>query len=161
MRDLLILMIMFCLGYSINYSNAIIEECQAVQIPPKEKVETQLVKTAKKEVNKIVTHVTLTCYQPVAAQCNADYLHTADNSEIDLKKLKSGNLKWVAISQDLLWLIPMGSKVKISDEESGKVYGTYIVKDKMNKRWNHRMDILVHPSSDERIYAENIKVELV
>lgn len=111
--------------------------------------------------NKVVTHVTLTCYQPVAAQCNSDYLHTADNSFIDLKKLKKGELKWVAISQDLLWLIPMGSKVKITNEKTGKCYGTFTVKDKMNKRWDHRMDILIHPNSPERIYAENIRVEVV
>ena len=36
-----------------------------------------------------------------------------------------------------------------------------MVKDKMNKRWDHRMDILIHPDSKERIYEENIRVELV
>lgn len=110
---------------------------------------------------KVITHVTLTCYQPVEEQCNSDYLHTADNSFIDLKKLKKGELKWVAISRDLLYLFPLGSKVKITDETTGKCYGTYIVKDKMNKRWDHRMDILIHPDSKERIYEENIRIELV
>lgn len=124
-------------------------------------IETTVKDSQDTKDTKVVTHVTLTCYQPVAAQCNADYLHTADNSFIDLKKLKRGELKWVAISQDLLWLIPMGSKVKITDEKTGKCYGTFTVKDKMNKRWNHRMDILIHPNSPERIYAENIKVEVV
>lgn len=126
------------------------------------KSDVQTVSEPKKvKKSKKITHVTLTCYQPVASQCNADCLHTADNSEIDLKKLKKGEIKWVAVSRDLLSLYPMGSRVKISDETSGKVYGIYQVKDKMNKRWNHRMDILIHPSSSERIYAENIKVELV
>jgi 3D (Asp-Asp-Asp) domain-containing protein len=158
MRGLLILMIMFCFGCSMDCSEATKFQTATT---PNENVETQFIKSVKDKVNKVVTHVTLTCYQPVAEQCDGDYLHTADNSEIDLKKLKSGKLKWVAISQDLLWLIPMGSKVKISDEESGKCYGIYTVKDKMHKRWNHRMDILIHPSSEERIYAENIRVELV
>lgn len=125
------------------------------------KIETTVKDSQETKDTKVVTHVTLTCYQPVAAQCNADYLHTADNSFIDLKKLKRGELKWVAISQDLIWLIPMGSKVKITDEKTGKCYGTFTVKDKMNKRWNHRMDILIHPNSPERIYAENIRVEVV
>ena len=79
----------------------------------------------------------------------------------DLKKLEKGELKWVAISRDLLYLFPLGSTVKITDETTGKCYGTYIVKDKMNKRWDHRMDILIHPDSKERIYEENIRVELV
>lgn len=161
MKDLLIVFVMFICGYTFNSSknidtpnidNQLIED--TIQIYKPASINND-------KSDKVVTHVTLTCYQPVAAQCNDDYLHTADNSYIDLNKLASGDIKWVAISQDLLWLIPMGSKVKITDEKTGKYYGTYIVKDKMNKRWNHRMDILIHPDSDYRIYAEHIRVEVV
>lgn len=31
-----------------------------------------------------ITHVTLTCYQPVKSQCNKEPLVTADGSKIDL-----------------------------------------------------------------------------
>lgn len=163
-KDLLILMILFWIGYSVNESKTMqpktkIELVQNKVQPTKHSKKKQTKKSDNKP--KIITHVTLTCYHPVATQCNADFLHTADNSEIDLKKLKAGDIKWVAISQDLIWMIPMGSKVRITDEASGMCYGTYIVKDKMNKRWEHRMDILMHPSSTEKIYAENIKIEVV
>lgn len=165
-RDLLILMILFWIGYSVNESKTLQEKPKISAMQTKEVQPTKQSKHIKqtpksKEKAKIVTHVTLTCYHPVAAQCNDDFLHTADNSEIDLKKLKAGDIKWVAISQDLLWMIPMGSKVRIYDEASGLYYGTYTVKDKMHKRWEHRMDILMHPSSTERIYAENIRIEVV
>ena len=59
----------------------------------------------KKNKNTI-THVKVTCYQPVEAQCDSDPLTTADGSKIDLHKLKKGNVKWCAISRDLLWLFP-------------------------------------------------------
>ena len=143
---IIILAIVISVGNDTNATQAPTKQSIVEPIPQKQKV---------------ITHVTLTCYQPVEEQCNSDYLHTADNSLIDLKKLKKGELKWVAISWDLLYLFPMGSEVKITDETTGKCYGTYIVKDKMNKRWDHRMDILIHPDSKERIYEENIRVELV
>ena len=52
----------------------------------------------KKNKNTI-THVKVTCYQPVEAQCDSDPLTTADGSKIDLHKLKKGDVKWCAISQ--------------------------------------------------------------
>lgn len=137
---------------------SVCNDTNATQTPIKQTIVKHIPQEQK---SRVITHVTLTCYQPVEEQCNSDYLHTADNSLIDLKKLKKGELKWVAISWDLLYLFPMGSEVKITDETTGKCYGTYIVKDKMNKRWDHRMDILIHPDSKERIYEENIRVELV
>lgn len=158
MKNLFLLLLVFTIGYSVHASKT----------SPKSKVETVYTKkptpspkTSPKKSSKVTTHVTLTCYQPVASQCNSDCLHTADNSKIDLNKLAAGKIKWVAISRDLLYMIPMGSKVKITNEDTGKCYGVYTVKDKMNKRWKHRMDILIHPNSKERIYAENIKVELL
>lgn len=85
---------------------------------------------------KIVTHVTLTTYNPVEDQCDSSPLLTANNTTIDLDKLKSGEQRIVAISRDLLYMIPMGSKVHIEG------HGEYIVADVMNKRFTHRMDIL-------------------
>lgn len=85
---------------------------------------------------KIVTHVTLTTYNPVEDQCDSSPLLTANNTTIDLEKLKSGEQRIVAISRDLLYMIPMGSKVHIEG------HGEYIVADVMNKRFTHRMDIL-------------------
>lgn len=105
-------------------------------------------------VRGTVTHVTLTCYQPVKEQCNDDPLTTADGSKIDLKKLKDGDIKWCAISRDLLWLFPKDKPKRVYIEG----YGIYEVRDLMNKRWDHRIDILKHPDDKEVICLSNVKV---
>ena len=101
-----------------------------------------------------ITHVTVTCYQPVESQCDSDPLITADGSKIDLHKLKKGEIKWCAISRDLLWLFPKDKPKRVFIEG----YGIYEVRDVMNKRWKHRLDILKHPSDKEMILDRNVKV---
>jgi len=94
-----------------------------------------------KKVNnsgRFITHVTLTTYNPVEAQCDSDPLITADGTKIDLNKLKKGKIKYCAVSRDLLWCLPYGSVLEIEG------HGMYIVKDTMNERFNHCIDILQH-----------------
>lgn len=94
-----------------------------------------------KKVNnsgRFITHVTLTTYNPVEAQCDSDPLVTADGTKIDLNKLKNGKIKYCAVSRDLLWCLPYGSVLEIEG------HGMYIVKDTMNERFNHCIDILQH-----------------
>lgn len=110
----------------------------------------------KKNKNTI-THVKVTCYQPVEAQCDSDPLITADGSKIDLHKLKKGNVKWCAISRDLLWLFPKDKPKRVHIEG----YGIYEVRDVMNKRFNHRVDILIHPSEKPNISEENVKMTIL
>ena len=110
----------------------------------------------KKNKNTI-THVKVTCYQPVESQCDSDPLITADGSKIDLHKLKKGNVKWCAISRDLLWLFPKDKPKRIHIEG----YGIYEVRDVMNKRFNHRVDILIHPSEKANISEENVKMTIL
>jgi len=86
--------------------------------------------------NKFTTHVTLTTYNAVVGQCDSDPLTTADGTKIDLKKLKRGKIKYAAVSRDLLWAIPLGSIIHIDG------HGYYEVRDTMNKRFNHHIDIL-------------------
>ena len=61
----------------------------------------------------IITHVTLTYYQPVKEQCNSQPLITADGSKINLHHLKQGKIRWCAISRDLLWLFPKNKPKRI------------------------------------------------
>lgn len=110
----------------------------------------------KKNKNTI-THVKVTCYQPVEAQCDTEPLITADGSKIDLHKLKKGNVKWCAISRDLLWLFPKDKPKRVHIEG----YGIYEVRDVMNRRFNHRVDILIHPSEKANISEENIKMTIL
>ena len=102
-------------------------------------------------------HVTMTCYQPVKAQCDDTPLITADGSKINLQKLKNGKLKWCAISRDLLWLFPKDKPKRIYVEG----HGYYEVRDVMNKRFNHRIDILIHPSDKTRFKKENVKIVIL
>ena len=102
----------------------------------------------------ITTHVTVTCYHPVKEQCDDSPLITADGSKIDLHKLKKGDIKWCAISRDLLWLFPKDKPKRVYIEG----HGYYEVRDVMNKRFNHRLDILQHPDNKKNILDKNVKV---
>ena len=104
-----------------------------------------------------ITHVTLTCYQPVKSQCNKEPLITSDGSKINLHHLKRGNIKWCAISRDLLYLFPKNKLKRVFIEG----FGVYEVKDVMNKRHNHRIDILIHPKNSKRISIKNVKVKIL
>ena len=104
-----------------------------------------------------VTHVTLTCYQPVKSQCNNQPLVTADGSKINLHHLKRGRIKWCAISRDLLYLFPKNKPKRVFIEG----FGVYEVRDVTNKRFKHRIDILIHPKDSKRISIKNVKVKIL
>lgn len=110
-----------------------------------------------KKAKNVITHVTVTCYQPVKEQCDDNPLITADGSKIDLHKLKQGKIKWCAISRDLLWLFPNDKPKRVHIHG----YGIYEVRDVMNKRFNHRVDILLHPSNKTLIFDKNIKMTIL
>lgn len=103
---------------------------------------------------KFITHVTLTTYNVVASQCDDSPLITADGTKIDIKKLKKGAIKYCAVSRDLLWCIPLGSVIHIEG------HGLYEVRDTMNERFNHYIDILQH-TSQKNFKKEKIRVEVV
>ena len=104
--------------------------------------------------SSFTTHVTVTTYNAVRSQCDKTPTITADGTRIDNKKLKDGKQRIVAISRDLLHEIPLGSTISIEG------HGSYVVRDTMNPRFNHCIDILQHPSK-ENFKKEKIKVELV
>lgn len=104
-----------------------------------------------------VTHVTLTYYQPVKEQCDNKPLITADGSKINLNHLKSGKIRWCAISRDLLYLFPKGKPKRIYIEG----FGTYQVRDVMNRRFHHSVDILIHPKNSKRIKLNKVKIKII
>ena len=110
-----------------------------------------------KSVAQTITHVTLTCYQPVKSQCNNEPLITADGSKINLHHLKRGRIKWCAVSRDLLYLFPKNKPKRVFIEG----FGVYEVRDVMNKRYKHRIDILIHPKDSKRISIKNVKVKIL
>ena len=100
------------------------------------------------------THVTITTYNAVRSQCDSSPLITADGTKIDHNKVKSGEQKIVAISRDLLYAIPLGSLIYVEG------HGYYEVRDTMNSRFKHRIDILQH-SSKKNFKKDKIKIKLV
>ena len=104
-----------------------------------------------------VTHVTLTYYQPVKGQCDSKPLITADGSKINLNHLKSGKIRWCAISRDLLYLFQKGKPKRIYIEG----FGTYQVRDVMNRRFRHSVDILIHPKNSKRIKLNKVKIKII
>ena len=100
------------------------------------------------------THVTITTYNAVRSQCDRSPLITADGTKIDNRKVKSGEQRIVAISRDLLYAIPLGSVIYVEG------HGYYEVRDTMNSRFKHRIDILQH-SSKKNFKKDKIKIKLV
>lgn len=118
-------------------------------------VALSLTATAQKK-KKTVTHCVVTVYHPVKAQTDDTPLITSDGSRIDLRKLKRREIRWCAISRDLLWLFPKDRPKRIHIEG----LGVYEVRDTMNKRFDHRVDILLHPS-DKRMLNKRLKITIL
>ena len=112
---------------------------------------------SKAQYKNVITHVTLTYYQPVKEQCDKQPLVTADGSKINLHHLKKGKIKWCAISRDLLYLFPKNKPKRVYIER----FGVYEVKDVMNKRFKHRIDILIHPKDSRKISISKVKVKIL
>lgn len=104
-----------------------------------------------------ISHVRLTVYHPTVEQCDSDPLTTADGSHIDLRKLERGEIKWCAISRDLIWLFPKNKPKRIWIEG----HGVYEVRDLMNKRHNHGVDLLYHPSNKEVFCKSKVKIKIL
>lgn len=108
-----------------------------------------------------VTHVTITCYQPVRGQCAGNPLVTSDGSHINLAKLKAGKIRWCAVSRDLLYLFPKDKPKRIQITGCPQLNGIWEVRDITNRRFNHRVDILIHPQDNRRFKYKNIKIYIL
>lgn len=92
--------------------------------------------------NDTIDDVAATVYNPVTTQCNGNPLETADGSIINMAKLERGEIKWVAVSRDLLKTFKFGDKVEIISSDK-RISGVYIVHDTMAKKWTKKVDILM------------------
>ena len=105
-----------------------------------EKIEEEIIKEIKEEEAVVITK-----YRPLSKETDDTPLQTADLSEISMLKLYRREIKWVAVSRDLLKKYEYGSKIKIYTGDPD-IDGIYEVHDTMNKRWTSRIDILTHPN---------------
>jgi len=102
-------------------------------------------------------YVKWTYYHPVKQECYDNPLVTADGSRINLHKLKTGKIRWCAVSRDLLPLFPKGKRKRVRIEG----YGIYEVHDVANKRIKNTVDILLPPDSKQKIYHKRIKITIL
>lgn len=95
--------------------------------------------------------LTGTMYHAVKGQTDGSPLTTADNSKIDLQKLYDNELRWVALSRDLLdrWGGPFnyGDRIMVEGvpmlRNGYNVNGVWEVHDTMNARYTRYIDFLM------------------
>lgn len=87
----------------------------------------------------------LTIYNPERKQCDSTPLITASNSKINVEELRNDNIRWMALSRDLLkrWKgeFHYGDTVLVTSGDAD-IDGLWIIKDTMNKRFKNRGDLL-------------------
>lgn len=95
-----------------------------------------------------------TYYQAVQGQCDDDPFTTASGYRINVRKVKSGETKIVAVSRDLLKEYPYGSTIYV--HQPVHLRGTYRVEDTMNKRFSNRIDFLVY----DKIKVDSVHISI-
>lgn len=90
--------------------------------------------------------VKATKYNADPKQCNEDYLRTASMTLIDTNKLRTYELNYVALSRDLYKHYNFHDTIKVISRNPN-LSKDWVVKDKMNKRYEGRIDFLL-PKGD-------------
>ena len=107
----------------------------------------------KQFIKPEVYEVKGTCYNPVTEQCDVTPLITADNNRISLTKLKAREIRWVAVSRDLL--ADQGGPFYFGDtmyvfHQNDYLNGAWIVRDCMGSAHKRKVDFLMD-ASEKRI----------
>lgn len=125
------------------------------RIKPSYNEDIKLIKNNKVYRKSKFYSVLATKYNPTVSQCNEDPFHTADMSKIDMTQLNSHNLKWIAVSRDLLNQFNLGDTVEIKCDNN-RLSGVWVIHDLMNKRWKNRIDFLVPKNDKYEFYKPTI-----
>ena len=103
----------------------------------------------------------LTVYNPTVRQCDRSPLVTASNSKINRTKLRKQEIRWMALSRNLLkrWKgkFHYGDTVVVKSGDPA-IDGFWIIKDSMNKRYKNYGDLLF--DSKIRMRGKWRKVEI-
>ena len=87
----------------------------------------------------------LTIYNPTIRQCDLTPLVTANNVKIDTKKLYNQEIRWMALSRDLLkrWNgdFNYGDTITLTSGDKD-IDGLWIIQDTLNKRYKNHGDLL-------------------
>jgi hypothetical protein len=98
-----------------------------------------------KNIKKSHILETLTIYHPTVKQCDSTPLITASNARINVEKLYKQELRWIALSRDLLkrWKgdFNYGDTIVLASGDS-RIDGLWIIQDNLNKKYKNRGDLL-------------------
>jgi hypothetical protein len=104
---------------------------------------------------------TLTIYHPTTKQCDSTPLITASNKKIDVNKLYKQELRWIALSRNLLkrWKgeLTYGDTVMLTSGDT-RIDGLWIIQDNLNKRYKDRGDLLFDSRIRKGGKWKNVKI---
>ena len=100
-----------------------------------------------------------TTYYCEASQCDNNPFTTADGSTIDPVKLRNKEIRWCALSRDLIWdeyrqgihsegfrgIYEFGDTIIVYSKTCPQINGKWVVHDTMNKRYTNSIDFLIDP----------------
>jgi len=105
---------------------------------------------------------TLTIYNPVKRQCDSSPFITSCNAKIDPIRLYRQEIRWMALSRDLLkrWngQFNYGDTVLLSAGDP-EIDGLWIIRDTLNKRYKRRGDLLFDSRVRKLGKWNNVKIE--
>jgi hypothetical protein len=104
-----------------------------------------------------------TTYYCEAKQCDNNPLTTADGSVIDPVKLRNKEIRWCALSRDLIWdeyrqgihaegfrgFFEFGDTIVVKSNSNPQINGKWVVHDTMNKRYKNSIDFLIDPDNNK------------
>ena len=116
----------------------------------------------KIERNPFIELDRATTYYCNVSQCDNDPFTTADGSVIDPIKLKNKQIRWCALSRDLIWdeyrqtihkqgfrgFFEFGDTIVVKSNSNPQINGKWVVHDTMNKRYTRSIDFLIHPDNN-------------
>lgn len=119
--------------------------------------------TVKIEQSPFIQLDRATTYYCNVSQCDNDPFTTADGSVIDPIKLKNNEIRWCALSRDLIWdeyrqtihkqgfrgLFEFGDTIVVKSNSNPQINGKWVVHDTMNKRYKNSIDFLIHPDNNK------------
>ena len=100
--------------------------------------------------------VSASVYHACPKQTNSEPYITAFGYRID--KQSQYKHRYVAVSRDLLDIFSKGDSVYISD--CGIYSGLYVIADKMNKRWQNKIDILIDKDMPQGLWHD-VKIKKI
>tara|TARA_Y100000389_G_C17170916_1_gene369111 strand:+ start:186 stop:647 length:462 start_codon:yes stop_codon:yes gene_type:complete len=104
-----------------------------------------------------------TTYYCEVKQCDSDPFTTADGSVIDPIKLRNKEIRWCALSRDLIYdeyrqgihtegfrgLFEFGDTIIVYSKTCPQINGKWVIHDTMNKRYKNSIDFLIHPDNNK------------